>query len=114
LRTPKAADTGIEVVPELDQVVGSAVGQGSVGARPDILGRIELGRIRGEIVDVQPGVSREEIPHLPAPVGGAAIPEQIHGAAKVPEQMLQKGPDVEAREIAWATAQVERQPAPFG
>src|SRR2546422_252890 len=34
--------------------------------------------------------------------------------AKMQEQMLQEGPDVEAREIAWATAKVESEPAPFG
>ncbi len=102
------------MVAELDQVLGSAVGQGAVSPVPDVLGRVELGRVRGEVVDVQPGVGREEVPHLPSPVDGAAIPEQVHGAAKVSEQMLQKGPDVETREIARATAKVEGEPAPFG
>jgi hypothetical protein len=34
---------------------------------------------------------------------GAAIPEQIHGAAQTAEEMLKEGPDVEAREIPGPT-----------
>src|SRR5262249_14617462 len=76
-------------------------------------GRIELRRIRREIVEAKARMGRQKGPNLSAPMNGSAIPEQIHGAAKVPEQMLQEGPNVEPREIARATPQVESQPAAF-
>jgi len=101
-------------VAEVDEVVWGSVGERPIRSRPDILGRVELRRIRGEMVDMEPRVSREEGPNLPPSVDGAAIPEQIHGAAKMPEEMLQERLDVEARQIPGSTAKIERQPPPSG
>jgi len=63
------------MVAELGQIFGRAVGQGAVSPVPDILGRVELGRIGGKVVDVEPRVGREEVPHFPPSVDGTAIPE---------------------------------------
>lgn len=114
MRAAKAADSRVQSVPEIGEVVGGSVSEGPIGPCPNILGRVELRRVSGEIVDVQPRVGREEGPDLPPPMDRAAIPEQIHGAAQMPEQMLQEGPDVETREIPGPTAEVQRQPPSFG
>ena len=95
-------------------MIGDAPGNRStIGLRPDVLGWVEFGRVRREVMDVEPAVGREEVANLAPPVDGAAIPEQVHGAAEVAEQMLQEGADVEAREVARATTQIEGQPAPL-
>jgi hypothetical protein len=65
-------------------------------------------------MDVQTRMALEERPHLPAPVDGAAIPEQLHGTAQVAEQVVQERADVEAGEIAGATPEIERQAPPSG
>jgi hypothetical protein len=110
LGTAKAADLGIEVMPEFAQVVRRAVGEGAIGLRPDILGRVEFGGVRRELVDVEARVDGQEGPHLPAAMEGAAIPEQVHRAPQVSKQMLQEGPDVEAREGVRSTSQIPGQP----
>jgi len=50
-------------------------------------------------VNVQVRVSRDESPDLAPPMDRAAIPEEHHGAAEMPKQMPEEGPDVEPREI---------------
>ncbi len=110
LRAPKAADGGVQSLPEIGQIIRRAVGERLVGLGPDILRGIEFGRVRREVMDVQARVTREEGLNLSTPVDGAAIPEQIHGAAQMPEQVMQEGADIETREIA----EIERQPPPGG
>ncbi len=52
----------------------------------------------------------EEGLHLAPAVDGAAIPEQVDRAAKMPEQVPKERADVETREIAGAASKIEREP----
>lgn len=113
-RTPKAADRRVQSLPEIGQIIRRTVGERLVSLSPDVLRRIEFGCVRREVMDVEARVVREEGPNLAAAVDGAAIPEQVHGAAQVPEQVLEERADVEASEIAGATAEIERQAPPLG
>ena len=99
MRAAQAPGCRVQSPAELGEVVGSAVRQGAIGLCPDVLGRVELGRVRGEFVNVQARVSRDENRDLPPPMDRAAIPEEHHGAAEMPKQMPEEGPDVEPREI---------------
>ena len=64
-----------------------------------VLGRIELGGVRGEVVDVKAAMIGQERTDLATSMDGATIPQQVDGTAQVAEQMLEEGADVEAREI---------------
>lgn len=84
-RAPQATDRGVQSQPEIGQVIGRTVGERLVSLGPDVLRRVEFGRVRREVVDVQVRVIREEGLNLPAAVDGAAIPEQVYRAAQVAE-----------------------------
>jgi hypothetical protein len=56
-------------------ILRGAVSQGSVGAVPHILCRVEFGRIGWEIVWVDPGASEQKVLDQVAPMNRAAIPE---------------------------------------
>jgi len=65
-------------------------------------------------MDMHARVLGEERRDLPPPMDRAAVPEHVDGIAQVTEQMVQEGPDAEARNVARATAAIERQPSPLG
>lgn len=49
---------------------------------PDAFGRIEVGRIAGEPLDLQPvALGPEEVRHVSAPVGGQVVPDEDHALA---------------------------------
>jgi hypothetical protein len=99
----------VQSVPEFVEIVGCAIGERLISLSPHILRGVELRRIRGKVVDAQARMALEERPNLPASVDAAAIPKQLHGTAQVAEQVMQERADVEAGEIAGATAEIERQ-----
>jgi hypothetical protein len=47
-------------------------------------------------------------------MNATAIPQEVHGAAQVPQQVLQERADIEPREVAGLPAEVEGHPAPPG
>ena len=96
------------------QIIRGAIGQCPVRLSPDIFGGVEFGRVGREEVDVQPGMACEEVLDVAAPMDGPAIPEQIHGAREMAQQVAQKGFDVQAREIAGAAVEIERDLTPPG
>lgn len=99
---------------ELGEIVRGAVGEGSISLSPDELGGVELGRVRREVVDVQPGMAREEGGDITAAVDRTTVPEQVYGAGEMPEQVAQERLDVEAGEIAGATVEIDGQPPLLG
>ena len=114
LRATEAADRGPKGVAEFGQIVWGAIRESPVGLGPDVLGGVEFGRVGGEEVDVQPRMAREEALDVAAPVDGAPIPEQVHGAPEVAQQVAKEGLDVEPREVAGAAIEIERDLAPPG
>ena len=59
---------------------------------PDAFGGVEVGRIAGEPLDLQPvALSPEELRHVAAPVSGQVIPDENHAlAAKEASELLEK------------------------
>jgi hypothetical protein len=62
---------------------------------------------------VETRVQRDELAHDETPVNRTAIPQEVDGAAHVPEQMAQIGLDIQAGEVASATAKIQTQPSAF-
>jgi hypothetical protein len=91
---------------------GTAIGEFVVRPGPDVLRRIEFGRVRREVVNVKSGMVGQERSDLAMSMDRAAIPQQVDGTAEVAEQMLEEGADVEAREISRPTPEIERQVPP--
>lgn len=85
LRAPKAADRGVQSLPEIGQIIGRTVGKCLVSLGPDVLRWVEFWCVGWEVMDMQARVVRDEVLNLPAAVDGAAIPEQLYGTAQVPE-----------------------------
>jgi hypothetical protein len=79
---------------------GAPIGESVIGLCPNILRRVELRRIGGEVMNLQPRVACEECSNLTAAVDGTAVPEQVDGASPMPEQVVKERADVEASEIA--------------
>ncbi|SRR6266849_4483597 len=106
LRTPEAADGRVQALPKLSQIIGRAVGQRLATLGPDIPRRIEFRRVGWELMNMQARVPPEERCDRTTPADRAVVLEQVDGAAQVPGQMVQKGPNVEA--------QVQRFPSSSG
>jgi len=85
-----------------------------VSLGPHILGRIELRRVRREVMDVQSGMRGEERADLAAPMDGATIPAQLDRSTQVAQEVTEEGLDVEAGEVVRPTPEVERHPAALG
>ena len=66
---------------------------GSVFAhlRPDAFARIEFGRTRWKLIDMQTWMAGQEIFHLAAAMDGMPVPQQHDGPCDMVQQVLQKG-----------------------
>ena len=76
---------------EIREVTGRTVGHRALEVVPDEFVRVELGRVAGKTLHVQARMPEEKVADQDATVGPAAVPEQHHGTAKVPEQLLEEG-----------------------
>jgi hypothetical protein len=114
LGASESANGTPQLSPQLCEIVGGAICQGLVGAGPDVLGGIEFRSIGREAVHSYPGVSGEEGRDFATAVNAAAIPQEVHGAAQMAEQMLEERADIEPREVAGLPAEVEGHAAPPG
>ena len=111
LRSPESAKRAVQRVRELADVLGGAVGQLLLGVRPHKLVRVELGRVRGEAVDVEPGAALKELAHDPALVDRASVPEEDHLAAQVPQEVPEKPDDLHARDVGGVEVDIQPQAA---
>lgn len=112
-------ERGDQRAEQAQDVVGPAVRQLRFRVAPHALVRIELGRIRGKVRDVQAAVRGQQRADRRPAVNLAVVPENQHVARQVPEQRPEKGagirrPNVVGRELeveATATAdRAEREP----
>jgi len=92
---------------EFRQVVGAAVGEGVVQLVPDPLIRIELGRIGGEALEVQPGIGAAEVADRVAFVRFPVVPDDNDAATKMPEEMAQELADFWLLDILGVPLEVE-------
>jgi hypothetical protein len=98
---------------EITEIVGSAIGEFMVSLRPNVLGWIELWRVRRKVMHIEPGMVGQELVDFAAPMDGATVPEQIDGAPQMAKQVLEEGADVETAEIARTAPEIERHAPPL-
>src|SRR5262245_25698032 len=60
LRSPKSSHRSVQLVPKIDEIVRDTVRQLAVGLSPNELRRVELRRVRGEVVSAQPRMLGDE------------------------------------------------------
>src|SRR6266498_1122735 len=71
-----AFESGLDQGEELIDAAFGQVGQALLQMRPDCLDRVEFGRVRRLLVDVQPRPGRDQPAHPRADVGVEAVPDQ--------------------------------------
>ena len=82
--------------------------------RPDILRRVELRGVRGEVFPLDPRPFAREDLHLSAPMDRTPVPEQDHRTPQVLQQVAQEAPDIQPGEILGADPEVERKTPSLG
>jgi len=107
LRSPDAGEVRAEVAEELALGVGATVGQGVLRKLPDSLVGVELGRVAGEAVEMEPGVAVLERADGVAAVDRAVVPDHHHGAAEMAEQIPEKGADLGVLDVLGREEKVE-------
>ena len=110
LRAPDAMDSAAEPTSKLNHVLGRTIGQRALGFGPHKLIGIELWGIGWKSMHVEPLVLTNELRHDDAPVDGAAIPEQHHRSAQVPEEVTQEADDLHPRNIGAVETEVKSKP----
>jgi hypothetical protein len=78
---------------QLVHVEGRTVGEVAFGQRPNALIGIEVGRVGGEVLDVQARVAAEELGERRAGVRGGVVQQNDDRAAQVAQQFLEKEDD---------------------
>ena len=82
-----AMHSAAEPVAKLDNIFGRTIGQRVFGFGPYKLIRVKFWGIGGEPMHMEPLVVVEELLDDDAPVDGAAIPEQDHRCAQMPQKV---------------------------
>jgi hypothetical protein len=90
-------------------VLGGAIGQLLLRVGPHKLVGVELGRVGRKGVDVKPRPAPKEFVHESALVDGAAVPEEDHLPAQVPQEVPEKPDDLHPREVGGMEVDVEPQ-----
>ena len=111
LRSPQSTEGAAQGVRERPDVLGGAIGQRLLGVRPHKLVRVELGRVGGEGVDVEPGPAPKELAHDPALVDGASVPEEDHLPPEVPQEVPEKADDLHAGDVGGVEVDIQPQAA---
>jgi hypothetical protein len=99
---------------ELAKIVRCSIGECTVSLGPHVLGRIELRRVRREVVDVESWMLGEERADLASSMDRATIPKQVDRTPQMAQELAEEGLNVETAESAGPTAEVKRHPPPLG
>ena len=95
---------------KLDNIFGRTVGQRALSFGPHKLIGIKLWGIGWKSIHIEPLVLANELLDDEAPVDGAAIPEQHHRSAQVPEEVTQEADDLHPRDVGDMEAKVKSKP----
>ena len=110
LRAPDAMDSAAEPTSKLNDVLWCTIGQRALGFGPHKLIGIELWGIGWKSMHQEPLVLANELLDDDAPVDGAAIPEQHHRSAQVPEEVTQEADDLHPRNVGAVETEVKSKP----
>ena len=93
-----------------DEVVRATVGEAALCVGPHLLVRIELRRVGGQELEVQPRKAAAELSDAIALVDARVVPEHDHGTAKVPKQVPEKRADLLVSDVLLVGLEVEADP----
>ena len=110
LRAPDAMDSATEPTSKLNDVLRCTIGQRVFGFGPHKLIGIEFGGIGWKSMHMEPLVLANELFDDEASVDGAAIPEQYHRSAQVPEEVTQEANDLHPRNVGAVETEVKSKP----
>ncbi len=103
-------DSAAEPTSKLNDVLWCTIGQRALGFGPHKLIGIELWGIGWKSMHQEPLVLANELLDDDAPVDGAAIPEQHHRSAQVPEEVTQEADDLHPRNVGAVETEVKSKP----
>ena len=92
------------------EISGAAIGQASLGIRPDALVGIEFGGVGREIFQMEPRVAATQLPDRFALVDRSIIEEHDHVAPQVAQQMEEEGADVGVADVVAMATEVKSDP----
>lgn len=96
-----------KVPPELLQGVGASVGELVLREPPDAFIGVELRRVAGEAMELEPGEGTTQGTDRVSLVNRAAVPEQDDGTPEMAEQMAHKGADLRVLDVFLVEAVVQ-------
>lgn len=103
-------ERGDDGAQEIERCVGPPVGQRRFRQRPDPFVRVELGRVRREILEPQASMPREQRPNHRPLMRFAVVPQDDDGAGEMSEQVLEKAGCGDRANVLGMTLEIE--PAP--
>ena len=100
--------------PELALRVGPSIGKPLLRELPDTFIRVELGRIAGEVVEVQTGERAAQRPDRIPLVNGAAIPHEDDRSSQVAQQSTKEGADLGVLDVLGVEGVVQAEASSAG
>jgi hypothetical protein len=107
LGTTQAPERGAEVDRQHGQIIRAPIGQGGFRPMPDALIGVQLGGVRREEHDLQPGEGATDVADRLAAVDPAVVPQQHHRPAEVTQQVAKEGADLEMVDVGGVELVVE-------
>lgn len=107
LRRPKVGKAGEEMVLEITDIIGPAVGERGLELRPDALVGVEIGCISGEVFQVESGMGGGIFPYQLSPVGDPTVPEDDDMSGDVADEMAQEGKHLLLADVMGIELEVE-------
>ena len=98
-RPPETAKFPMDLLAELSNILGSAIGHGFLGLVPDSFVRVQLGCVPGKVLHLQPRVASEELANLVALVDRTVVPQDDDRPPQMPQEMPQKVADLRAPNV---------------
>ena len=99
LGTAQAARRVGEASTQFAEIIRRPIGEFLISLGPHVLGRLEFGRVRGEVVGLESRMTGEKRTNFAPAMDWTAIPEQVDRAAQMTQEVTEKGLDVEAAEV---------------
>jgi len=99
LGTAQAARRVGEASTQFAEIIQRPIGEFLISLGLHVLGRLEFGRVRGEVVGLESRMTGEKRTNFAPAMDWTAIPEQVDRAAQMTQEVTEKGLDVEAAEV---------------
>lgn len=102
------------VTEQIEHVVGAPIRERALRQRPHALVGIQLGRVRGEVLDVQAPMAAAERAERLAVVDGGVVEQDDHVPTQVAQQVAEEGADLPVPDVVEVEVEVKAEPLPDG